>query len=101
MVGVGAGADASGMSSASWNPYQAAFLLASCTVQPIVGVGAGQLADDRARGVEAVDAEARGLPLQRTGRVAIGAGGRGSGSGTSGPSTIRRAVADAGDADRG
>src|SRR3981081_941122 len=63
---------ASGMSCASWNSYQDAFLLfARWTVQVDVGVGGGQLRQRFAAGIKAVDGRARGLPLEGIVSVAI------------------------------
>ena len=100
---VGGACAASGMSSASWKPYQAALVLASCTFQVDlrVAIGAAQLADDRALGVDAVDAEARRFALQLVPVVAIGARVLGLGIGDLRADIIAvRAVADPRDADR-
>ena len=63
VVGVDPGIDASGMSSASWKPYQAAFLLANCTVQVMSSVRAGQFPNGDACSIQTIDTETRRLSL--------------------------------------
>ena len=91
-----------GMSRAMSKLYQAAFVLARWTRPADVGVGGRHLGDDLAVPIEAVEAEARRLPLDPPRGVLEPAGRHGMWTGRlRAEEPLIRAIADPGDADGG